>query len=517
MRNWVKRKKSYWSLARINASRIVLNASQKIKDPKPRLIKNLKKYSTRQSLKSQPEIHCPPDLKIELEKIYFSDLFFSEEFSSLRQGLKEIYNQHSAFVPDQNSERIDLWFNSIQNSESNSSSIYLGWLVFKEDNAIFFDKAQISLCYVEPSFISLSISIEPSSIFKDKFNKLIRRIPLAQHEITSINFRKSFVSVKTYSPFFTQKIDLEKLFLDFNKNLVILFRAFFKSGLSVFGPLPSIEILSINSSLQEIPRIPSPRMPKSMMSCRYFLQSIGYPFQGQAIYKYEDFLEFYEITRNELFYPASSTYQMLVSKAGLEKLEDSSIEMMFGSPIFHELFFAFSIEHFYKTLKNLIVNLKSELDPALSGQLKGERFVERFKLNISKMVVLNAFQFHHSRLWTGIDDFYLWEYIGFQTKLFVASDNKRNDPENLLMFLKTRTDADKLFCSEQLSFLRSSYDNLLTYKVMSLNFWFQNITLWLSLAVALLTILTIFPEDSREVFLNKIWSYIQLTFFSKNS
>lgn len=511
IKNWIKRKKIYWHLFKINVSKLILNISWKINNPRLKILKSLKHHAENKLFsKNFDIISCPQNLKIKLERVCFSDLFFPEDFAKLQQGLKELYSRYSLYKSYHEAEQIDEWFDSIQNASSDYSSIYLGWLFFKDkDDKKLFKKAQIYLCHVNSTFVSLSISIEPSSVFAENFNKLIRRVPLPQQEITNINLKYGFISVRTYSPYFTQNVDLEKLFLKLNENVTILFRSFFESGLGKFGPLPSIEILSINSSLKEIPKNLNSRMPEAMIFCHNFLKSIGYPSHEQKIYKHGDCIEFYEVVRSELFHQTSSTYQMLVSTVDFEEnefseTEDSRLEMIFSSYAFHELLSIFSLEHFYRILKNLIMDLKNELDPALGGQVKGKNSIKRLSLNISRMIMLNGFYFHHMRIWSGVSEASLWKYIGHQAEHFVADYGKEKEPKNLLMFIKRKTDRDKLFCAEQLALLKLSYEQLLTYKTASLNLWFQNITLCLSIAVAILTIATVFPEESRVSFLRSV-------------
>ena len=168
-----------------------------------------------------------------------------------------------------------------------------------------------------------------------------------------------------------------------------------------------------------------------------------------------------------------------------------------------------AIEHFYEILEDMVIDLRTELNPSLSRQMRGELNLKKMKSAISKMVRLNGFYFQHSRMWTGVDKSYLLSYV-LGRDAGAISRSRRYEVGKVLFRddIKYRIDRIGGFCEDQLSFIRVSYDQFLSYKTVSLNYELQQTTLWFSIAVALLTVLTVIPEDIEKHLISKIWVWL---------
>jgi hypothetical protein len=251
-----------------------------------------------------------------------------------------------------------------------------------------------------------------------------------------------------------------------------------------------------------------------MKAAHNFFQSLGYPCQSKQVYAIDDCTEIYEIKRNELYYQRSRLYQMIISTTDLMSQENDlvapvDLERVFGSYCFNELPFMLSLGHFYEVLKRMMLEIKSELDPTLGGQIRGRLKMKSLNTGLSKMAYLNGFAFHHSRIWAGIDEESLLDSIGRQLVRDFKKKGNRSDSESLFNSIKNRIDADKSFCDNQLSLLRIFYEQVLSSRTLSVNLWLQKATLWLSIVVTLLTIVTILPEEARESLLEKLVNLIQ--------
>ncbi|QLE39390.1 hypothetical protein FD723_01940 [Nostoc sp. C052] len=156
MRNQSKLKRRFWKSLRIKATKRILEFSDKLENPKLKLLESLKSHA---EYKLRPHdyelIACPSELEIELDEVGFSDLFFSEDFSKLQQGLNKLLSNYPSFSVGQK-ENLNQWFSDIYNSGTgNASSINVGALSFKnrqnEKSLRLIKSANIHLHYIPHS------------------------------------------------------------------------------------------------------------------------------------------------------------------------------------------------------------------------------------------------------------------------------------------------------------------------------------------------------------------------------
>ncbi|NJP10461.1 MAG: hypothetical protein HC866_14110 [Leptolyngbyaceae cyanobacterium RU_5_1] len=297
---------------------------------------------------------------------------------------------------------------------------------------------------------------------------------------------------------------------------MLLFRKNFGVGLSCFGPLPCIEVIKTNLSLRELPENQYPsKTSKEFRACCSFFESLGYPFNLHQVYKDNDWWRFYEVHRSELFYQRSHSYQILVSLMDYEKSKYAAIkdyELSASGVIcdtLHNLLLLLALEHFYEVLEDIIVDLKTELEPLLSGQIQGKITLRRLKSAISKMLRLNGFYFQHSRIWAGVDERSFLNYMCWETVTISRDKYHKTDSGLLRDDMKYRVDRSKEFCEEQLSLLRLSYEQILSYKTTTLNYGLQRATFWLSIAVAFLTLVPVLREEIVRDFIANAWAWLR--------
>ncbi|QLE39392.1 hypothetical protein FD723_01950 [Nostoc sp. C052] len=369
--------------------------------------------------------------------------------------------------------------------------------------------------YIAPSFIVLSIIVKPSNEFIHKFITLIKSIPCPQNEILGFSFKHGITSLSTLPPWRVRKAELEKLFLEINRSILLMFRKTFGVGLSSFGYLPCIEVIKTNISLREIPENQHLlKTSNKFRACCNFFESLGYPFKRNPIYRDSNWWSFYEVDKSELFYQSSHSYQVLISLADYDKSKDVPHKDYWQSPsrvidyTLHDLLSLLALEHFYEVLEDIIIDLKTEIEPHLSGQMQGKITLVRLKSAISKMVKINGFYFQHSRIWTGVNEKIFLNYLCQEAATMSRQKYHENDSGLLTDDIKFRIDRKRKFCDQQLSILKLSYEQILTYKTMTLNYRIQQATFWLSIAVAFLTIVTLIPEEIRQHLFTNIWVWL---------
>lgn len=524
MRNWPKSKRTIWQSLRIKTTRKIFQIVDKIEIPetktleKWKILNNLKSHAAREL---QPRdsnlIACPEAVKVELENIGLSDLFFPEEFESLQKGLNKLISKYTFSSMGISRDDLNAWFSNINNyTFESASTLYVGSILFsnKNDNEPiqFLHSAQICLKYIPSSFITLSASVKPSAKFIKGFNSIIKSTPISQSEILGIDFKHGFISLSIPSPWYTREAELEKLFLELNRSVVVLFRETFRAGLSRFGPLPSIEVISTNISLKEIPlRAHTSKASKEFLACSKFFHSLGYPSSLYRIYKDEEWWSLYEVYRNELFYKNFHSYQVLISLVDAKKIElfgedkGSLVAAVFDK--IHEFLHLLALEHFYETLRSLTIGIKNELEPNLSGLTQGKIKVKNLESGTMKMVVLNSLHFYHSRIWIGVDSAFFSHVMNRDIRSLYRKQHKSENSVLLIDDIKFNIENNKRFCEQQLSLLKLTYSQILSYKSTSLNYLLQQNTFLLSILVAILTVITIIPEDTRTTLAIKLWNW----------
>jgi hypothetical protein len=520
MRNWAKRKRTLQQSVRLEFTQRLLQVAKRIENPRFKLFKSLRDLSNHASSSDFDLIDCPKNLDIKLNKICFSDIYFPEEFANLQKGLNQLLSIHSSysFFQDQK-ENINKWFDDIYNSSSTSvKTINVGWLVFnhKKDNSLkLIHSAEIQLMYISSTCIALSISVNPSNEFIERFNSIVRNTPHNQIEISRLSLKYGVVGWGFKNRSSSREAELEQIFLDLNKTIVNLFRKTFDAGLSKLAPLLSVEIINVNLSLKEISgNIMLPKRSGAMRACCNFFTSLGYPYEVSNIYKSNDWWQIYGVHRSEIFYQNSHCYQVLLSTIDYTKSEneveinDEEMYHYFNYSCEH-LLFLFAIEHFYDILKDLIVDLKNDLEPTLSSQTDGRLNLKTLESGISKMASLNGLYFQQTRLWIGINEQWLWENIFRDASKLLRKNYRKSEPENLLNDIKRRIKEKKRFCDRQLNLLRLSYGQIISYRTVAVNLKLQQVTLVLSVVVVFLTIATLLPEETRKYFWNILLNWIK--------
>ncbi|TBR60553.1 hypothetical protein B4U84_06765 [Westiellopsis prolifica IICB1] len=522
MRNRSKPKRTFWQSLRIKGTKRILEFSDKLENPKLKFLESLKRHAEYKLYPHNDElIACPSELEVELDQVGFSDLFFSEDFPKLQQGLNKLLSNYSSF-PIGDKENLNQWFSDIYNSGSGGASfINVGTFSFKNrinDKLLrFIQSANIHLNYIAPSFIVLSIIVKPSNELIRKFITLIKRIPCPQNEILGFNFNYGSISLSTLPPWRVRKAELEEFFLEINRSIVLLFRKNFGVGLSSFGYLPCIEVLKTNISLREIPEKQHLlKTSNEFRACCNFFDSLGNPFKIHPVYKdsNSNWWNFYQVDRNELFYESYPSYQVLISLVDYDKSKDVLYKDYWQSPSgaisdrLHDLLSLLALEHFYNVLEDIIIDLKTELEPHLSSQMQGKITLAKLKSAISKMVKINGFYFQHSRIWAGVNEELFLNYICKEAAAMSREKHHENDSGLLRDEIKYRIDRIRKFCEHQLSILKLSYEQILTYKTITLNYRIQQATFWLSIAVTFLTIVTLIPEEIRQKLFTNIWFWL---------
>ena len=336
MQNCSKPKKTFWQSLRIKGTKKILEFAYNLKEPKLKILEFLKTHAEyHPHPRDYDLIACPSKLEVKLDKVCFSDLFFTEDFSNLQQGLNKLLSDYPSNFGNQPKD-LNEWFDNIYSYGSGGRLSFYISLSFKGKKNLkliqSLQSADIHLKYISPSFIVLSIIVDPSDEFIKKFNQLIKTNPSRQNEIIGFNVKQRIPYLRTISELLVREAEFEELFLDINKSIVLLLRKYLGVGLSCFGSLPCLEILETNVSLKEIPKNQNlQQTPNKFKACCRFFDSFGYPFNLQPVYQKSNWWKFYPVHRNEVFYKKSQTYQILISSVDYEKSHNLSDQNFYQS------------------------------------------------------------------------------------------------------------------------------------------------------------------------------------------
>jgi hypothetical protein len=518
MENWPKSKRKFWQSLNTKITRQIFEFSKNIENPKLEILKSLEFFAYDYSSPDSFElVACPSDLDINLDSIGFCDLFFPEDFQKLQKGLNHLLCQYYPPSSDRRDKtsNINKWFDDIYQYPSVAGKrikIKIEKFDFKDlanDKSLrLFERIDIHLKYISPSFIVLSILVIPSDEYIQKFVHIVRSKSSPQITISGFSFKHGITSTKILPGYVEKQSEFENFFMEINKTIVLIFRKAFGVGLSIFGPLPCIEILEINIPLREIPKkLYSFISDEKFTACCQFFNSLGYPLYSDSVYENSDWWKLYEVHRNEIFYKNSNSYQILFSQINFKNHENqiNRAYRQIGSggilDEIHDLLTLLAVEHFYKTLKSLIIDTKNQLEIPLSNQAKGIIMLKDPKLSISNMVRLNGFYFHHSRIWSGVNEKFFFEYMCKHTMQISRKMNGNQSPVSLNEDIRNRMKNDIRFCEEQLSLLRLSYEQILSYKMTTITYGLTKATFLLSILVFFLTIITLVPENIRKNFI----------------
>lgn len=95
MRNWSKSKKTFWQSLRIKGTQKILEFAYNLNEPKLETLEFLKTHA---EYFLHPRNHnliaCPSNLEVKLDKVCFSDLFFSEDFHKLQPRISHKFCDH---------------------------------------------------------------------------------------------------------------------------------------------------------------------------------------------------------------------------------------------------------------------------------------------------------------------------------------------------------------------------------------------------------------------------------------
>ncbi len=187
---------------------------------------------------------CPQGLTVSPAFLTFYDLYFTEDFGALERGLIDLLTSGVRCQPfwhspkDEIPELLQTW----RTRPGGGAWHRIGHMTFERGpwHPDTFKALSLDLIQISPTCINIVASAFPSDSFLGRFRAIIssevRHTTVVHHfGIFSRRWRST-----NLLPSQVRQNELEELFLDLNREVVLLLRKYIGRGWAATGPLPSV-------------------------------------------------------------------------------------------------------------------------------------------------------------------------------------------------------------------------------------------------------------------------------------
>jgi hypothetical protein len=355
--------------------------------------------------------------------------------------------------------------------------------------------------------MALTTVVTPSEEFKKRFQSIILSNSLP---IVDIRFRSHFGALlySTRPPVFRRKRDIDNLFLEMNKEITSLMREYLGVGLSKYGPLPSLEILLLDNSLDFFSQQTEAIKDDSFMR-RGFWEGLGLRVFSGTIYSRES-SKLYKVDRDRNY--RVETYQLLESiadftssstkKEDRDKKEENILHhYRYFLPEFCTML---ALKQLFKVLEEEILSVRNKLAPVLSNQTFGKIKYRNFGNWISRLVNMNELHFRQQRAVSEMNEKSTrYDLVRELTGILREKVDSKDSGELVHDFLWNIKKAAQ-FNKSQLEVVKSSFEDLISYKSLRTNHHVQTLLIILTIIGLLLTAIQFIPDAQRRQLFEQI-------------
>lgn len=513
LRNWPHSRHGFWKKVRLQASNKALHYSLSVKRSKLAAIQSLQMHAQYVfDLHEQDLTACPEGIDVKVAQIVFGELYFIEDFEKVAGQLERLNRNLSPrfFIREQG--EIKKWFESVMARSFPSGTMRLGpWLFSQKQpkkSSPSCKSILAELNHVSASLVSLAIIVEPSSAFDKSFQSIISKDSSPENDISGFNLFRGITRVSTSPAIKTRKSEIDDLILAMNNEVVTLLRSEINAGLCLVGPLPSIEVLTIDQPIGFFKTSADERR-KDKRFRRGFWTGLGKELHSDHGY-FSDIFHIYKVIGRGHY--ELLRYQLVISqkdyKAGpgadndFIKLKHHISYFVFG------LMPLIVVRHFVSNLQKKILAARNDLNPAIVEKATWKHVFPFLGKIITRISLINELRFQHVRLCAELADQFTRNNLISTVGEVTRQKYSQNDKGNLASDLFWQIDEANSFNVAQLDVLKSSYETLLTYKSAKATYVLNFILLVLTFAVLL-------PEKIRDrvwdILLKWITSWISVT------
>lgn len=408
-------------------------------------------HSIKMSVLDAPK---PNGTVIKMQEVVFIDFFRVEDFPKVKAGLRRMQRRYKSAFPFRDSEDS---FSQFEKHEAGGS----GWMEFdslsigEDKKGHLAERVLIHLYWISPSFLVLALIVDPSSIFHESFEKVITKdfadqIHCSPSVVWSALRKKSWRVSHAHGAM-QREAALNKLMFDLNHEVSSIVHRNIGKGWTIMGPLPTIEILTLESG----------DLPEPNTNERHFWGSIGIELANFFTYHRDGVTLFrQENDRKKLF----TGYKVLVEAKKFMTGKSTDGYASPASALRHHLlydhlagyFVAVGIrEHLVRLVQN-ITQIRREIAPELTASepiFFWQKLGRRMSLN---MAWLNQIKFEIRRTEIEIDLKKLRIYPINDLKGFI-SEWRSGEKREFLDDLRFELERQWSYADAQLKSLRENY------------------------------------------------------------
>jgi len=503
MKNWVKDYHSIFEKYKISLTHWFGKKLLNDKKYKWRLLASLQFDAKRREERLLGKTACPENIDVDLFSIAYVDSYFLEEFEQLEYGLANIISKYGSSIGYfKDYYRVREWILECSSKSYGHGTTNVGWLSLKSEHKkefnFLFDSFQIHLSHFSPSIITLILIIKPSSLFKEKFQKIITSDAKQELNIKRISLKSGITSISFMPENMVREVEIDEFFLEANKYVVQFLRKNIGVGLAMNGPLKNIEVLKLKQSLKIFPE--STRYDrKEFKIYEDFFKTLGKLFYHLPYFT--DWYNLYYINRSKHY--AANNMQALLSeedykpKINENKREDIDSEMfMHFTYILTGIGTLLSIEFLLDDLNTSVLNLRNKLTKHMLNKRITNIFTNSIRKNTMQYSQMNETHFKYQRIYNELDKELLKSFFSQEIEDLNRKKYKEEGKEHFTVDIINSIERKTTFIEKQIQFLKSSYSDFIHLRFTKSNYNFQFVLVLLTIILTVLTILLVLQEET---------------------
>ena len=197
------------------------------------------------------EGEAPAGFELDLFRIGFADLYFTEEFDRLARGLSRLLARGP--ISERRTKSTEGWIR--QAGDRSGGSLNAGSFDLRQLprrlRPTSFTEVGVWLIQLNPSLIVASFVVTPSPWVVDAFRRIFREPSGLDAYVSTISWRLRFVGGGIRAGHLVRRRERDELLLSPNAELTRLLRHYIGAGQAMIAPLASTDVLTTERPLAE--------------------------------------------------------------------------------------------------------------------------------------------------------------------------------------------------------------------------------------------------------------------------
>jgi hypothetical protein len=494
---WVKNRYSVRKRINLKLTSLSFFLSQKLPRIKLELFEFLRFVSEhRTDFDAFKNTTKPNSYLINLLMVGYSDIYFVEDFDSISRKIEKAQNKYNRnYIGIHDKNKIRGWFKDAKNKAFSVGTTRVAPFnfnkIFKES---WFEYITLELKQLSPSIVTLSIVAHPSEKTKKKFQDILATPVKNEIEITKFSVFKGWLPYIERPSTFVKKNEFSDLFLELNKEVSMFLRKTIGFGLVNYGPLPEMEVISINTSLSDIASF---NASENKFGNNYF-ENMGWHLNKTIYKESNDCFYLYDIQRDEDYGYIKKQLMASIPEYQLQKkIINDELEHSLKNHLSYYLFEflpVLAVINSHKVLEKQILSFRNKL----SIELKRLNFERN---SFKNMIKVNLLHFELKRMNEELSDEWIQNWLFGDLSNTKRKDIQSSEEISIVKDFKRLIQRNLTFNEKQLQIVQTSFDEFLKYRSMSSNYFFG----W---TVFILSLVLLTPEDMRKEIMVKVVAII---------